>query len=57
MCVYVCVLCVVCCFNRYACYNCSIHTLVDHIERVESISKDDHFYHIARYHRHPLLHR
>jgi len=47
ICVYVCVLCVVCCFNRYACYNCGIHTLVDHTERVKSISKDDHFYHIV----------
>ena len=45
--VHVCVLCVVCCFNRYACYNCSIHTLVDHTERVKSIFKDDHFYHIV----------
>jgi hypothetical protein len=48
--VHVCVLCVVCCFNRYACYICSIHTLVDHTERVKSISEDDHFYHIVPLH-------
>jgi hypothetical protein len=45
--VYVCVLCVVCCFKRYACYICSVHALVDHTERVKSIFKDDHFYHIV----------
>jgi hypothetical protein len=45
--VHVCVLCVVYSFNRYACYICSIHTLVDHTERVKSISKDVHFYHIV----------
>jgi len=47
MCVYVCFLCVVCCFKRYACYNCGIHTLIVCTERVKLIFEDGHFYHIV----------
>ena len=47
--VYVCVLCVVCCFKRYACYNSCIHTHAVHTERVKFISVNDHFhvYHLS----------